>query len=71
MTKDGALKIAANMLRKLYVPNNIDEHDESSIDLQAYILTAEADKDYGKMFFMLEELRKFIVKLQLALKQKE
>lgn len=70
MTKGEALKMAANMLRKLYLSNNIDEHDESALGLQAYILTAEADKDYSKMYYMLEELRRFIVKLQEALKKK-
>ena len=68
MTKDEALKISANMLNKLYHSDNADGDD---INLQAFLLTAEADKDYGKMYSMLEELRKFIVKLQLALKQKK
>ena len=68
MTKDEALKIAANMLTKLY---HSDNADGDAINLQSYLLTAQADKDYGKMFHMLEELRKFIVKLQTALKQKE
>lgn len=68
MTKDEALKVSANMLNKLYHSDNVDS---DAVNLQALLLTAQADKDYGKMFHMLEELRKFIVKLQLALKQKE
>ena len=66
MTKDEALKVSANMLSKLY-----HSDDSIAIDLQAILFTAEADKDYGKMYSMLEELRKFVVELQLALKQKE
>lgn len=68
MTKDEALKVSANMLNKLY---HSDNSDADVINLQAFLLTAEADKDYSKMYYMLEELKKFIVKLQLALKQKE
>ena len=68
MTKDEALKVSANMLNKLY---HSDNADGDNINLQALLLTAQADKDYGKMFHILEELRKFIVKLQNALKQKE
>lgn len=67
MTKDKALKIATNMLSKLY---HSDNSDADAINLQALLLTAQADKDYGKMYSMLEELRKFIVKLQNILKQK-
>ena len=68
MTKDEALKVSANMLNKLYHSDNVDS---DAVNLQALLLTAQADKDYGKMFHILEELRKFIVKLQNALKQKE
>lgn len=68
ISKDEALKIAANMLNKLY---HSDNANSDAINLQACLLTAQADKDYGKMHSMLEELRKFIVKLQSALKQKE
>ena len=68
MTKDEALKVSANMLNKLY---HSDKVDSDAVNLQALLLTAEANKDYGKMYSMLEELRKLIVKLQLALKQKE
>lgn len=68
MTKDEALKVSANMLNKLYHSDNVDSN---AINLQALLLTAEADKDYSKMFHILEELRKFIIKLQESLKQKE
>lgn len=68
MTKDEALKVSANMLNKLYHSDNVDS---DAINLQALLLTAEADKDYGKMYSMLEGLRKFVVKLQNVLKQKE
>ena len=64
--KDEALKIATKMLSKLY---HSDNNNADAISLQACLLTAEADKDYGKMYSMLEELRKFIVKLQESLKQ--
>ena len=66
MTKDEALKVSANMLNKLYHSDNVDS---DAINLQALLLTAEADKDYSKMFHMLEELKIFIVKLQESLKQ--
>lgn len=61
MTKDEALKAAVKMLSKLM---------ESDINCPAYILTAEADKDYGKVYVALEDLKHFISKLQNALKGK-
>ena len=67
MDKDEAFKIAAKMLSKLM---DSDNSNEDSIKACAYIHTAEAEKDYGKIFSMLEETRKFIVKLQIALKKK-
>lgn len=68
ISKDEALNIAAKILTKLY---HSDNGNAEAIAANIFVLTAEADKDYSKMFHMLEELRKFIVKLQLALKQKE
>jgi 20S proteasome alpha/beta subunit len=67
MTKDEAFKVAAKMLSKLM---DSDNSNEDSIKACAYIHTAEAEKDYGKIYTTLEELRKFIVKLQIALKKK-
>lgn len=67
MTKDEALKAAAKMLSKLMESDNADI---DRINCQAYILTAEADKDYGKAYVALEDLKHFISKLQNALKGK-
>lgn len=67
MTKDEALKTAAKMLSKLMESDNADI---DRINCQAYILTAEADKDYGKVYTALEELKHFINKLQTKLKEK-
>lgn len=67
MTKDEAFKIAVKMLSKLMATDN---GNEESIEALAFIHTAEAEKDYGKIYVSLDELRKFIVKLQLDLKKK-
>ena len=67
MDKDEALKTAAKLLSKLMGNDNADI---GSINCQAYILTAEADKDYGKGYTALEELKHFINKLQTKLKSK-
>jgi hypothetical protein len=67
MDKDEALKVAVKLLSKLILSNN-DNPD--SIEMLAFIHTAEAEKNYDKIFFMLEETRKFIVKLQTELKKK-
>ena len=67
MTKDEAFKIAVKLLSKLMATDNGNEEAIKSI---AFIHTAEAEKDYGKIYTTLEELRKFIVKLQIALKKK-
>ena len=67
MNKDEALKVATKLLSKLMESDNADI---DRINCQAYILTAEADKDYGKVYTALEELKHFINKLQIALKSK-
>ena len=67
MTKDEALKVAVKVLSKLMAT---DDGNEEAIKELAYIHTAEAEKDYGKIYTTLEDLRKFIVKLQLTLKKK-
>ena len=67
MDKDEALKTAAKLLSKLMESDNADIE---RTNCQAYILTAEADKDYGKVYVALEELKHFINKLQIALKSK-
>ena len=67
ITKDEALNTACNMLTKLYQSDNADI---DAIELNAFVLCAQADKDYGKMYHALEELRKFVVKFQLTLKLK-
>lgn len=67
MSKDEAFKIAVKMLSKLMATDN---GNEESIKALAFIHTAEAEKDYGKIYTALEETRKFIVKLQLSLKKK-
>lgn len=67
MTKDEALKAAVKLLSKLMESDNADI---ARINCQAYILTAEADKDYGKVYTALEELKHFINKLQTKLKEK-
>ena len=67
MEKDEAFKIAVKLLSKLM---DSDNSNEDSIKACAYIHTAEAEKDYIKIYSSLEELRKFIVKLQLTLKKK-
>ena len=68
MTKDEAFKIAVKMLSKLMATDN---GNEEAIKSLAFIHTAEAEKDYGKIYTALEETRKFIVKLQLELKKKD
>lgn len=67
MDKDEAMKISVQLLTKLMASDN---GEAESIEALAFIHTAEADKDYGKIFSMLEETRKFIVKLQTELKKK-
>lgn len=67
MEKDEAFKVAVKVLSKLMATDNGNEETIRSL---AYIHTAEAEKDYGKIFAALEETRKFIVKLQTALKKK-
>ena len=67
MTKDEAFKVAVKVLSKLM---DSDNSNEEAIKSLAFIHTAEAEKDYGKIYTTLEELRKFIVKLQLILKKK-
>jgi 20S proteasome alpha/beta subunit len=67
MTKDEAFKVAVKVLSKLMDSDNANEEAIKSL---AFIHTAEAEKDYGKIYTTLEELRKFIVKLQIALKKK-
>lgn len=67
MDKDEAFKVAVKVLSKLMDSDNANEEAIKSL---AFIHTAEAEKDYGKIFSMLEETRKFIVKLQIALKKK-
>ena len=67
MTKDEALKISANILAKM-VHNDNPQPD--TLAYIAYIHTAEADKDYGKMWLALDQTKKFIEKLQIALIQK-
>ena len=67
MTKDKALTIAVKMLNKLIATDNADI---DSINCQAYILTAEANKDYEKIYTALEEMKHFINKLQNTLKSK-
>lgn len=67
MDKDEAMKISVQLLAKLMASDN---GKAESIEALAFIRTAEADKDYGKIFSMLEETRKFIVKLQTDLKKK-
>ncbi len=68
MTKDEAFKVAVKILSKLM---DSDNANEESIKSLAFIHTAEAEKDYGKIYTALEETRKFIVKLQLELKKKD
>jgi 20S proteasome alpha/beta subunit len=67
MGKDEAFKVAVKVLSKLMATDNANEEAIKSL---AFIHTAEAEKDYGKIYTTLEELRKFIVKLQIALKKK-
>lgn len=67
MDKNEAMKISVQLLAKLMASDN---GKAESIEALAFIHTAEADKDYGKIFSMLEETRKFIVKLQTELKKK-
>ena len=67
MDKDEAFKVAVKVLSKLMATDNANEEAIRSL---AFIHTAEAEKDYGKIYVSLEELRKFIVKLQLSLKKK-
>lgn len=67
MEKDEAFKIAVKVLSKLMATDN---GNEEAIKSLAFIHTAEAEKNYGKIYVSLEELRKFIVKLQLTLKKK-
>lgn len=67
MTKDEAFKIAIKVLSKLMASDNLNEEAIKSL---SFIHTAEAEKDYGKIYTALEEFRKFIVKLQIALKKK-
>jgi 20S proteasome alpha/beta subunit len=67
MGKDEAFKVAVKVLSKLMATDN---GNEEAINALAFIHTAEAEKDYGKIFSMLEETRKFIVKLQISLKKK-
>lgn len=67
MSKDEAMKISVKLLSKLMASDN---GEVNSIEALAFIHTAEAEKDYAKIFSMLEETRKFIVKLQTELKRK-
>lgn len=67
MEKDEAFKVAVKVLSKLM---DSDNANDESIKSLAFIHTAEAEKDYDKIYTTLEELRKFIVKLQLSLKKK-
>lgn len=67
MDRDEALKVASKLLSKLMLSDN---DNTESIEILAFIHTAEAEKNYDKVFFMLEETRKFIVKLQTDLKKK-
>lgn len=67
MTKDEALKIAVRLLSKLM---SSDNGEAESIAALASIHMADADKDYDKIFFMLEEMKEFIIKLQNGLKNK-
>lgn len=66
MTKDEALKISAKFLAKVMATDS----DQNMMECLAVIHTAEADKDYAKMYRILEDTKKFINKLQAALKQK-
>ena len=68
MKKNEAFKVAVKVLSKLMASDN---GETESIEAFAYIHTAEAEKDYGKIYTALEETRKFIVKLQIALKKKQ
>lgn len=67
MSKDEAMKTSVKFLSKLITS---DSSEVESIESLAFIHTAEAEKDYAKIFSMLEETRKFIVKLQTELKKK-
>jgi len=67
VTKDEAMKMSVQLLSKLMASDNADTE---LVEALAFIHTAEAEKDYGIIFSMLEETRKFIVKLQIALKKK-
>lgn len=68
MDKDEAFKVAVKMLSKLMASDNFEQE---SIEALAFIQTAEVEKDYGKIYTALEETRKFIVKLQIALLKKK
>jgi len=67
MDKDEALRISVQLLSKLVSSDNADTE---FIETLAHIHTAEADKDYDKIYSMLEEMKEFIVKLQTELKRK-
>ena len=67
MDKDEALKVAVKLLSKLI---SADNDSTESLEMLAFIHTAEAEKNYYKIFSILEETRKFIVKLQTELKKK-
>ena len=68
MDKDESFKVAVKMLSKLMASDN---GEQESIEALAFIQTAEAQKDYGKIYTALEDSRKFIVKLQVALLKKK
>ena len=68
MDKDESFKVSVKMLSKLMASDN---GEQESIEALAFIHTAEAEKDYGKIYTALEETRKFIVKLQIALLKKK
>ena len=67
MTKDEAFKIAVRMLIRTIVSYNSDTKALETIN---FLNKAEAEKDYDKIYTSLEELKEFIVKLQLLLKKK-
>ena len=67
MTKDEALHIAAKMLLKMM---HDDTPDEDTLACISTVLDAEAHKNYACIYRTLEDTKKFINKLQTALKQK-
>lgn len=65
MDKDEAMKISVQLLSKLMASDNADTELMGAL---AYIHTAEAEKDYGKIYTALEAARKFIVTITNCVK---